>query len=318
MPTVSVIITTFNRQGLVQETIASVLAQSFTDFELIVVDDGSTDQTREALRSWMESGKITYIYQENAGLGAARNRGLAVARGEYLAFLDDDDLWPTDKLAWQVSWLRAHQDFGGVTGIFQFFGHRIEGMGHYTEIGHEITLEKMFDGCPCISVGATLLRMDIVKQIGGFYLGVWGTQDYDMWFQIAGRSRFWKENRLALYYRVHPESMSTQTLKVYRNAWQTVKRNLPLVAPAQRRALAQRGIRSTYYYHAQALTWEWRNHLLHGRWRDGLLSLGGILLVAGRFVKYDIGGLGILLRDLLVSVNPIILLRRRTQKAKSL
>jgi glycosyltransferase involved in cell wall biosynthesis len=96
-PAVSVIITTFNRSALVVEAIESVLAQDFRDFELIVVNDGSTDDTREVLARYGE--RIRCIHQANAGLNAARNAAIDNARGEFFALLDDDDLWEPGKLA---------------------------------------------------------------------------------------------------------------------------------------------------------------------------------------------------------------------------
>ncbi|WKZ32623.1 MAG: GNAT family N-acetyltransferase [Thermodesulfobacteriota bacterium] len=97
---VSIIIPTYNRARLVCLAIDSILAQDYTDYEIIVVDDGSTDGTSKALEKY--SGSIRYIRQENRGFGAARNRGLAEAKGEYLAFLDSDDLWTAGKLSIQV------------------------------------------------------------------------------------------------------------------------------------------------------------------------------------------------------------------------
>src|SRR6187401_1224652 len=90
-PAVSVIITTFNRSALVVEAIESVLSQDFRDFELIVVNDGSTDDTRAVLAKYGE--RIRCIHQANAGLNAARNAAIEIARGEFFALLDDDDLW---------------------------------------------------------------------------------------------------------------------------------------------------------------------------------------------------------------------------------
>ena len=97
MATVSVIIPTYNHVDYVAETLETVFAQTFGDYEVIVVNDGSPDGTAEVLRPSREAGRIRYIEQANAGQAAARNRGLAEARGEFIAFLDDDDLWPPDK-----------------------------------------------------------------------------------------------------------------------------------------------------------------------------------------------------------------------------
>lgn len=101
MPRVSVIIPTYNRREYVQEAIDSALAQTFTDYEIIVIDDGSTDGTSEALQA-RYGNRIHYEWQENQGESVARNRGIELARGEYIAFLDSDDLWHPEKLAKQI------------------------------------------------------------------------------------------------------------------------------------------------------------------------------------------------------------------------
>lgn len=112
MPLFSVIIPTYNRAELLRETIESVWAQRFTDYEMIVVDDGSTDQTLALLAKWGE--RIRVIRQENAGPAAARNRGIDVAAGEYCAFLDSDDLW----FPWTLQiYAQAIQQAGEVSGI---------------------------------------------------------------------------------------------------------------------------------------------------------------------------------------------------------
>ncbi len=99
-PLVSVVIPTYNRAQMVSEAVRSVLEQTFGDLEVIVVDDGSTDGTREALKP--HADKIRYLRQENSGVSAARNRGIAEARGSLIAFLDSDDLWLPAKLKNQV------------------------------------------------------------------------------------------------------------------------------------------------------------------------------------------------------------------------
>src|SRR5690349_21108150 len=104
MPAVSIIIPTYNRRELVCEAIASVLAQSLKDFELIVVDDGSEDGTAEAVREFAD---VRYIWQLNRGVSAARNLGVTFSTGEWIAFLDSDDLWQPRKLEQQVKFFLA-------------------------------------------------------------------------------------------------------------------------------------------------------------------------------------------------------------------
>jgi glycosyltransferase involved in cell wall biosynthesis len=104
-PTVSVIIPTYNRADCITKSIDSVLSQNYNDYEIIVVDDGSTDNTRQILQVYVDKGLIRYIYQDNAGCAAARNVGISTAKGEWIAFLDSDDRWLPDKLAVQMQYL---------------------------------------------------------------------------------------------------------------------------------------------------------------------------------------------------------------------
>lgn len=112
MPTVSVIIPAYNCARYVSEAIDSALAQTYKDFEVIVVDDGSTDNTSRILEPYIQSGKIRYFYQENAGAGAARNKGILEAKGEFLAFLDADDVLLEDSLSKRVSFLEKYPKAG--------------------------------------------------------------------------------------------------------------------------------------------------------------------------------------------------------------
>ncbi|MBV5323521.1 glycosyltransferase family 2 protein, partial [bacterium] len=100
----TILIPTYNRANLILESLESVFAQSYRDFEIIIVDDGSTDNTAEVLRPLAGQGKLKYIRQNNQGASAARNRGIAEARGNLIAFLDSDDLFDPSKLELQVNY----------------------------------------------------------------------------------------------------------------------------------------------------------------------------------------------------------------------
>jgi glycosyltransferase involved in cell wall biosynthesis len=111
MPTVTVITPTYNRCNLLVDAINSVLAQSYKDFELLVIDDGSTDKTRQII-SAINDSRIKYIYKDNGGVSSARNAGMAEANGRYIAFLDSDDTWPKDFLMIMTDKLEQNREFG--------------------------------------------------------------------------------------------------------------------------------------------------------------------------------------------------------------
>ena len=116
-PQISVIIPTFNRVRLVVQAIDSVLKQSFHDFEIVVIDDGSSDDTGAVIQQYTDP-RVRYIYQENTGLAGARNAGIRAARGQYVAFLDADDLFLPHNLDSHIAEIERHPQLGLVAGGF--------------------------------------------------------------------------------------------------------------------------------------------------------------------------------------------------------
>jgi glycosyltransferase involved in cell wall biosynthesis len=118
MAKVSVIIPTYNRAGIIDKTLFSVIRQTISDIEIIAVDDGSTDNTCEVVKKIGDS-RIKYFYKENGGVSSARNLGLTKAGGEYIAFLDSDDLWQENYLECMISALENHTDYGAAYSPFR-------------------------------------------------------------------------------------------------------------------------------------------------------------------------------------------------------
>ena len=183
---VSVIIPTYNRAALVTEAVASVLAQTYRDFELLVVDDGSTDGTLVALAPLGDEIKVLRR-EERRGVSAARNLGAKAAAGEWLAFLDSDDLWLPDKLARQVEYLKAHPDLvicqTGETWIRN--GVRVNPPESCRKVAGNIFLPSL-QRC-LVSPSAVMLHRRLFEEMGGFDESLPAAEDYDLWLRIASR-----------------------------------------------------------------------------------------------------------------------------------
>lgn len=184
-PTVSVIIPSYNHAHFLPFSVESVLRQTFADYEIVIVDDGSTDNSQQVVAQYSDS-RIRYIFQKNKGLAGARNTGIREARGEYLAFLDADDLFAETKLEVQVGWLRDHPSAGLVAGGWNL----IDDKGHILEVYHpgpdfpDMSLKGWLRDCHVCPV-SLLVRRDWVVKIGGFDETLRQVEDWDMWLRLA-------------------------------------------------------------------------------------------------------------------------------------
>jgi glycosyltransferase involved in cell wall biosynthesis len=227
-PVVSVVIPTYRRADCIEETLASVFAQTFQDFEVIVINDGSPDNTAAKLLPWVQSGRIRYYEQPNAGQSAARNRGIGIARGEFLALLDDDDLWPRENLEWQVARLRANPRAVLCYGYAETFGlgqnYRLPaGAGPQGNVGAEIVR-----GNPISSPGQVLVRTDAVRKLGAFDPAIRGAEDWDLWIRLGEVGEFIYEERCSLHYRQHPHSVSQNPRRMFRAGMQVLHKHAGL------------------------------------------------------------------------------------------
>lgn len=184
-PTVSVVIPTYNRARLVMEAVDSVLEQSFRDFELVVIDDGSTDGTAERLAPYGD--RIRLCRQENRGASAARNAGIRRARGRYICFLDSDDLWLKDKLQAQMD-LVVRDPLVKVCHTEEIWirrGVRVNPMKKHRKYSGWI-LEKMLPLC-IVSLSSVLIAREVFDQVGLFDESLPACEDYDLWLRIGRR-----------------------------------------------------------------------------------------------------------------------------------
>ena len=183
-PLVSVIIPTYNRSGKLYEAVESVLAQDFRDFELIIVDDGSTDDSVRGLAAYTS---IKLIRQSNRGVSAARNRGIAAARGRLIAFLDSDDLWMKSKLACQTAFFESHPatQICQTQEIWLRRGVRVNPKRKHQKIGGMI-FEQSLPLC-IVSPSAVMMRKGLLEEFGGFNEQLPACEDYDLWLRISTR-----------------------------------------------------------------------------------------------------------------------------------
>ncbi len=184
-PAVSVIIPTYNRGWILREAIDSVLAQEFTDYELIVVDDGSTDDTREILDIY--GRQITVLRQSNQGVSAARNRGIAASRAQLIAFLDSDDLWLPQKLTRQVRFFKSNPDalIAQTEEIWVRNGVRVNPKKRHQKYSGLI-FEPSLALC-LVSPSAVMIRKSLFDIVGLFNERLPACEDYDLWLRVSHR-----------------------------------------------------------------------------------------------------------------------------------
>jgi len=201
---------------MLREAIESVLAQTYQDWELIVIDDGSTDDTRDVVASLQErDSRIRYVHQDNQGLPKTRARSLELSTGPYLAFLDDDDTFLPEKLERQVAFLERRQEVGLVYGsvdIVTSAGQRIETRPKDPSVTFQQLLARN-----TIQVAAVLIRRRCVERVGGFRSDLASSDDYELWLRMS-RSfpmAFLKET--VARYRSHDANMSRDLKRRYQS-----------------------------------------------------------------------------------------------------
>lgn len=185
-PLFSVIIPTYNREHFLDAAISSVLDQTYDDFELIVVDDGSVDGTKQLVDKY-KSRRVSYIYQNNQGVSSARNSGIKKARGEYIAFLDSDDRWVSEKLERTVEYISQYPEV--------YFFHTEEdwyknGRFFPQKKKHKkpsgFVYQSMLPIC-CVSMSTAVVRRELIEDIGVFDEELIACEDYDFILRAAAQ-----------------------------------------------------------------------------------------------------------------------------------
>ena len=214
---VSIIMPAYNADFFISEAIASVINQTYSNWELIIIDDGSTDRTAEKVQSWLaKENRIQYWYQDNGKQGKARNLGISKSKGYYLAFLDSDDLWLPEKLAIQIEEIQKNNVDLVFSNSYIFNDEDVAEVSNTMNVKNatfsgEKALELFLEGnrIPILTV---LVKKEKVNQVGGFSekLEIQNIEDYHLWLKLlmTGCVFFSSDNILAKY-RVHNNSVTS-------------------------------------------------------------------------------------------------------------
>jgi glycosyltransferase involved in cell wall biosynthesis len=221
-PLVTALITTYNSERTISEAIESCLAQTFRGFEIVVVDDGSTDGTRAVVESYGAS--VRYIHQPNSGSASARNVGLRAATGKYVAFLDGDDVALPDRFSIQVSALESHPRAGCAYGNFYLMdahGRSVRlrgGTSRYRSgtVTRELAVRNF------VAFSTIMARRDLLLGIGMFDESIRSSEDWDMLVRLSCRCDFLYVGQAVTKYRISPNS-KTSNLKEKERAYRRVQ-----------------------------------------------------------------------------------------------
>ena len=274
MPTISVVIPAYNAERTILNTVASVQQQTFSDFEIIVINDGSTHRTLELLLSIEDERLLVFSY-ENGGLPVARNRGISKATGEFIAFLDADDLWTSDKLELQLTALQQHPE----AGVAYSWTYYIDEQGKSLYPGirlfyegnvHAELLLRNF----LLNGSNPLIRRQAIEAVGEFDPTLKSGEDWDFYLRLAANWSFVVVPKHQILYRQSSNSMSAK-VKIMKEANLIVIERAFKAAPPELQYLRNKSFSIFYQYLAEL-------YLKHGTGLSGIRQAGQNLWLAIR------------------------------------
>ena len=269
---VSVVIPCYNQAHFLGEAIESVLAQSYPHFEIIVVDDGSTDNTSEVAARYPE---VRLVSQDNLGLAAARNAGLWRSQGEYMVFLDADDRLLPEALKVGVECLEAHPECAFVFGYCNSIADDASPLPtlHCPRVEGDQYL-ALLRRCYIWPPAVVMYRHSVFEAVGAFDASVSAAADYDMYLRIARRFPICNHEKVVVEYRVHGTSMNhnfalmlKSTLAVLHSQRKYAKGN------KQYEEAIEEGIRASQDYYGGRMARKVQAHTRKGEWKQGIRSL---------------------------------------------
>lgn len=221
-PRVSVITPTFNRADFIEQAVNSVLSQSYPNFELLIVDDGSTDDTRKRLATALDDPRVHYFYQPNQGQSVARNLALSHASGDLICFLDSDNYWPENKLENQVIQLAERPEvdvaYGDIITVDEH-GREISRKNMKRYSGY---IAKYMIRDNCVSMNTAMARRSCFDQLGAMSGTRRVADDYDLWLRFSARFRFLYTPDFFAFYRVMRDQISSDKTRRFDSNWQII------------------------------------------------------------------------------------------------
>lgn len=213
-PLVSIIIPVYNGEQYLSKAIESALTQTYQNFELLIVNDGSTDNSAVIIKPYLKDSRVIYIEQQNAGVAAARNTAIKHARGKYVGFLDQDDLWKNNKLEVQIVSLEQDERVALVHSKLDCIDINGNQMDYDWITGVSgYCFEEMFKK-NMIAVLTVLIRKTIIDEIGLFNEQLSGTDDYEMWLRVTLKYPISYIDQSLAFYRFHDNNISKNSFKM--------------------------------------------------------------------------------------------------------
>lgn len=209
-PKISIIIPVYNGEKYIAQAIESVLAQTYKNFEIIIINDGSTDNSLEKIKPYLSLPNIKYIEQHNKGVAAARNTGIVNYAGELIALLDQDDLWLSEKLKVQVDYLAKNTDVGLVHSNFAYIdkkGKQIYPTDAWITDAKGMCFKRLFIG-NAIAPLTVIMKRECMDRVGLFDEEISYCDDYELWLRIARHFRIGHIDQILALYRLHGSNAS--------------------------------------------------------------------------------------------------------------
>lgn len=225
-PLISIVTPTYNRANFLPEAIESVLSQDYENYELLIIDDGSTDNSKDVIEKYMDSKKIRYLYQSNSGQSVARNRGIEEANGDFICFLDSDNRWLPGKLSASVEAFERNPEADIVYGdvvLINEQGHEFsrKNMKRYSG---KITTHLLKDNC--VSMNTTMSKTNSIRAVGGFSGQVKVADDYDLWLRLSAEYTYKYIPKLMADYRVMTNQISSDKKRRFSSNEEIIRRFL--------------------------------------------------------------------------------------------